>query len=80
MKNDKLYQILVQLYVEVYRYIGEDFDSIDKVDGWFKNYYIDETEETKIVNDFLAGQKLSELQKKIIKINYYSGCSPTIKI
>lgn len=76
MKNDKLYQILVQLYVEVYKYIGEDFNSIDKEENFFLNYKIDREVEVKLVNDFLSRQKLTTLQKRVIKNSYYLGCSP----
>ncbi len=79
MKNDKLYRALIGLYEEVYKSIGEDFHSIDKVDGWFKNYFIDSDKETKIVNNFLSRQKLTKPQKNIVSINYYLGCSPMRK-
>lgn len=76
MKNDKLYQILLELYVQVYRSIGVDFNSIDKEENFFLNYKIDREAEVKLVNDFLSRQKLTTLQKRVIKNSYYLGCSP----
>lgn len=76
MKNDKLYQILFELYVQVYRSIGVDFNSIDKEENFFLNYKIDREVEVKLVNDFLSRQKLTTLQKRVIKNSYYLGCSP----
>lgn len=56
----------IGLYEEVYKSIGEDFHSIDKVDGWFKNYFMDSDKETKIVNNFLSRQKLTKLKRILL--------------
>ncbi len=81
MKKDKLYECLLNLYRIVYSSIGVDFDSLDKEDGFFYNYEIDTSAEEKIVNDFLTTHRprLSNLEKKCIKQNYYLGVSPVGK-
>lgn len=80
MGTDKLYNKLLELYRTVYSAIGIDFDSVDKVDNWCLQYNIDESAEEQIVEDFLNKNKLSKLEKQVLKFNYYLGVSPkTIK-
>lgn len=80
MKDDKLYKILLALYVEIYASLSVDFNELDKEDGFFMNYEIGREVEVKLVNDFLSRQRLTRLQKRVIKNNYYIGCSPKVTI
>ena len=79
MKQDKLYNILLDLYREIYKSIGVDFDTVDKEPNWFWEYEIDADIQDKLVKDFLNSRRLSVLEKKVISINYYMGCSPKNK-
>lgn len=79
MKQDKLYNILLDLYREVYKSIGVDFDTVDKVKEWFWEYEIEEVIQDKLINEFLNSRRLSVLEKRVIKSSYYIGCSPKIK-
>ena len=76
MKQDKLYDALLDLYREVYLSLGYCFDDIDKTKDFYLGYQIDKATEDKIVNVFLNSRRLTKHQKEVIKINYYLGVSP----
>ncbi len=75
-----MYNVLLEMYREVYKHIGFDFNTMEKEEGFFYLYEIDREEEDSIISRVLANHKLTVLQKKCLKMNYYLGCSPKSKV
>lgn len=76
MKNNKVYDALLQAYRLVYAEIGVDFDEIDKVDGFYMNYQLDDEVQQKILNKVINSSKLSRLEKSAVTTSFWLGVSP----
>lgn len=66
-----------EIYKELYKECGVDFDSIDKsYDGWYLDYFLAQEKQDKIVENILKTKKLSKLSKQAIKNSIILGVSP----
>jgi len=79
MARDRCYKALLEAYVAVYTELGVDFHSIDKVDGWFMNYEMEESRQEEILESVMKKYKLTKLEKRAVSNSYYIGCSPKFK-
>ena len=66
-----------EIYKELYKECGVDFDSIDKsYDGWFLDFYLAQKIQDEIVENILKTKKLSKLSKQAIRNSILLGVSP----
>lgn len=76
---DKDYKILLELYREVYKELGQDFDEIDKVEDFFMNYEMEDERQREILDRVLKKYKLPSYKRNGIEICYWLGQSPKSK-
>ena len=66
-----------EIYKELYKECGVDFDSIDKsYDNWFLDYFLAQEKQDEIVENILKTKKLSKLSKQAIRNSIVLGVSP----
>ena len=66
-----------EIYKELYKECGVDFDSIDKsYDNWFLDYFLAQEKQDEIVENILKTKKLSKLSKQAIRNSIVLGFSP----
>ena len=69
--------IINEIYQQLYKECGVDFDSIDKnYDKWFLDYFLAQEKQDKIVDNILKTKKLSKLSKQSIRNSIILGVSP----
>lgn len=83
MKDEKLTEILFEIYREQYKQADPpaDFDKLMETgeafkERFFMNYYLDSNRQSEILEDIMKKYKISEYDKKRIRISYFLGCSP----
>lgn len=74
--HSKYYRILLEIYVQVYKELGVDFDSVDKVDKWFMDYEMSHKRQEEIAESVLAKTRLQRWRKDSIMSAYWLGPSP----
>lgn len=75
--DQKLTDILLECYIEVYKFIGVDFHAIDKKEDFFMDYELCDSEQEKIINRVINKYRLKEYQRQCIKNSYWLGISPS---
>lgn len=69
--------IINEIYQQLYKECGVDFDSIDKsYDGWYLDYFLAQEKQDKVVENILKTKKLSKLSKQSIRNSIILGVSP----
>lgn len=74
--HEKYYRILLNIFREVYKELGVDFDSVDKVDKWFMDYEMSHKRQEEIAESVLAKTRLQRWRKNSIMSAYWLGPSP----
>jgi hypothetical protein len=74
--SEKLTKILLECYIEAYKFIGVNFHEIDKKEDFFLDYELCDSEQEKIINRVINKHKLKSYERQCIKNSYWLGCSP----
>ena len=71
-------KIINEIYQQLYKECGVDFDYIDKsYDNWFLDYFLAQEKQDEIVENTLKTKKLSKIKKQTIRNSIWLGCAPS---
>lgn len=78
MKQDKDYELLLNIYRALYKECDVDFDKLRELNelDFFMHYYVPQEKQTKIVNNCLKGKRITKLKKQAFLNTISLGCSP----
>ena len=74
---DKLENCLLECYVQLYKECGVDFMTMDRPDGFYNDYYLDEETQITIMNRVINSAKLKPYQRQLVRNSLWLGCSPS---
>ena len=76
MRSDRTYLALLETYSRVYSKLGVDFSAVDKVDNWFLEYEMPQSEQEEVLGMIGDKYKLTKQERSAVRNSYIMGCSP----
>lgn len=83
MKNEKFYQVMMEIYTELYKHTTPVADFMELYDSgetskpyWFMQYYLCTDKQTEIINEICKKHKLSKQNTGYMTRNIILGSSP----